>query len=179
MRPAYVALGSNLGDPEKQLCTAVNALAALPKCQLDSVSSVYRSAALGPGTQPDYLNAVVRLHTALSAEALLDALQQIEQQQGRIRDVTWGPRTLDLDLLLYNDQAITSPRLTVPHPQLQHRHFVLYPLREIGGDTLILPDGTALDTLLTHCSEAGLIKTQCQLPCSSFTRHGTPHRNLS
>ncbi len=179
MKPAYVALGSNLGDPEKQLCTAVNALAALSECQLDGVSSVYRSAALGPGTQPDYLNAVVRLHTALNAEALLDALQQIEQQQGRIRDVTWGPRTLDLDLLLYDDQTITSPRLTVPHPQMQHRHFVLYPLREIGGDTLVLPGGTALDALLQHCPEEGLVKTPYQLPYSRLTRHGTPHRNLS
>lgn len=168
MKPAYIALGSNQGGPELQLCNAVIALSNLPLTQLDRVSGVYRSAAVGPGPQPDYLNAVVRLNTELSALALLDALQEIEQEQGRIRSVRWGPRTLDLDLLLYAEESITSPRLTVPHPQMQQRHFVLYPLREISSENLILPGGTHLRLLLQQCSKRGLEKTQYQLPVSTI-----------
>ena len=121
MKPAYIALGSNQGEPEIQLRKAVIALSILPMTQLDKVSSVYRSAAVGPGTQPDYLNAVVRLHTELSAIALLDALQEIEREQGRIRTVRWGPRTLDLDILLFGDLQLDEPRLIVPH---YHMHIL-------------------------------------------------------
>jgi 2-amino-4-hydroxy-6-hydroxymethyldihydropteridine diphosphokinase len=170
MKLAYIALGSNQGGPEIQLRKAVIALSTLPLTRLDKVSSVYRSAAVGPGTQPDYLNAVARLHTDLSAIALLDALQEIEREQGRVRSVRWGPRTLDLDLLLYAGETITSPRLTVPHPQMQQRHFVLYPLREISNENLLLPDGTPLDALLQRCSQSGLVKTLCHLP-ESTTKH--------
>jgi 2-amino-4-hydroxy-6-hydroxymethyldihydropteridine diphosphokinase len=169
MTPAYVALGSNLDNPANQLCKAVLALDGLPKCQLDKVSSVYRSAAVGPGTQPDYLNAVVLLHTQLCAVGLLDALQQIEQEQDRVRDVRWGPRTLDLDLLLYGDKTIESPRLAIPHPRMQQRHFVLYPLHEISGEKLQLPNGTELNALLKQCSMEGLVKTQHRLPVSTST----------
>ncbi|CAA0092691.1 2-amino-4-hydroxy-6-hydroxymethyldihydropteridinepyrophosphokinase [Halioglobus japonicus] len=170
MTPAYIAMGSNLDDPEKQLCRAVIALKNLPNCQLEQVSSVYSSAAVGPGSQPDYLNAVVRLLTPLSAIQLLDCLQQIEHQQGRIRDTKWGPRTLDLDILLYGDSAISSPRLSIPHPQMQHRHFVLYPLCEISGEALTLPDGTTLEALLQQCSRDGLVKTQYPL-CKNTSTH--------
>ena len=163
MTAAYIALGSNLDDPADQLGRAVSALAQLPQSHLDKVSSVYRSAAVGPGSQPDYLNAVALLRTELSALQLLDALQHIEQAQGRVRGIKWGPRTLDLDLLLYGDEVISSPRLTVPHPQMRHRHFVLYPLHELCGNQYVLPDGTALGTLLQHCPERGLVKTRTQL----------------
>lgn len=172
MTAAYIALGSNLGDRENHLRRAVIALAALPRTRLDRVSSVYRSAAVGPGTQPDYLNAVARLTTDLSAIALLDALQRIERDQGRVRDVRWGPRTLDLDLLLYGDETITSPRLTVPHPRMQQRHFVLYPLREISDGDPRLPDGTHLGALLRQCPDDGLVKTRCQLPVGPSGRLG-------
>jgi 2-amino-4-hydroxy-6-hydroxymethyldihydropteridine diphosphokinase len=172
MKPAYISLGSNQGEPEIQLRKAVIALSILPMTQLDKVSSVYRSAAVGPGTQPDYLNAVVRLHTGLSAIALLDALQEIEREQGRIRTVRWGPRTLDLDLLLYGEETTTTPRLTVPHPRMQQRHFVLYPLCEISSETLLLPDGTQLGALLQQCSQRGLVKTPCQLPVSPTPQDG-------
>ena len=91
--------------------------------------------------------------TKLSPIALLDAMQQIEQEQGRVRDIRWGPRTLDLDLLLYGDMKITSPTLTVPHPRMQQRNFVLYPLREISDTNLVLPDGSDLDTLLRQCPD--------------------------
>jgi len=170
MTPAYIALGSNLSEPIRQLRTAVVALDSLPQTQLSRVSSVYRSAAVGPGTQPDYLNAVALIMTALSPIALLDALQQTELDQHRVRDVRWGARTLDLDLLLYGDMIIDSPRLTVPHPRMTQRHFVLYPLCEISDAELSLPGGEQLDTLLQHCSMEGLVKTRYKLRTDSATR---------
>ncbi|MCB1688276.1 MAG: 2-amino-4-hydroxy-6-hydroxymethyldihydropteridine diphosphokinase [Halioglobus sp.] len=174
MTPAYVALGSNLGEPAAQLCRAVSALAALPDCTLDKLSSVYSSAALGPGTQPDYLNAVVRLQTQLTPLELLDALQRIEQGQGRVRDTRWGPRTLDLDLLLYGRRTIDTQRLAIPHPRMQQRHFVLYPLCEISGKDLEFPNGATLETYLRQCPAEGLVKTQHQLRADTPT-HSKSH----
>jgi 2-amino-4-hydroxy-6-hydroxymethyldihydropteridine diphosphokinase len=163
MTPAYIALGSNLGRPQSQLRKAVSALEMLPNTELVRHSSIYRSTAVGPGSQADYLNAVVLLDTTLSPQALLAAMQQIEQQQGRIRDVRWGPRTLDLDLLLYGNQTITGLTLTVPHPRMEQRDFVLYPLREISHTNLVLPNGSDLETLLRQCPDNGLVKTRYQL----------------
>lgn len=161
--PAYIALGSNLGNPKRQLRQAVAALEKLPDSRLQRVSSIYRSIALGPKNQPDYLNAVVLLATSLPPVALLNALQSIEQQQGRVRDVVWGPRTLDLDLLLYGDMRIESARLSIPHPRMQQRNFVLYPLREISDTNLTLPGSMDLDTLMRQCPADGLVKTPDQL----------------
>jgi 2-amino-4-hydroxy-6-hydroxymethyldihydropteridine diphosphokinase len=172
MTPAYIALGSNLSRPQSQLNLAVAALKLLPDTELVRVSSIYRSAAVGPGAQPDYLNAVLLLCTTLSPLALLAAMQLIEQQQGRVRDVRWGSRTLDLDLLLYGDLNITSSQLTVPHPRMQQRDFVLYPLREISGTNLVLPDGSDLDTLLQHCPGNGLVKTRYQLRIDQGRKSG-------
>ncbi len=172
MTPAYIALGSNLRSPQSQLKKAVAALNMLPDTQLIRVSSIYRSAAVGPGTQPDYLNAVLLLETKLSAPALLDAMQQIELKQGRVRDIRWGPRTLDLDLLLYGEANITSLNLTVPHPRMRQRNFVLYPLREISDTNLTLPDGSDLETLLRQCSGNGLVKTRYQLRTNQRTKRG-------
>jgi 2-amino-4-hydroxy-6-hydroxymethyldihydropteridine diphosphokinase len=172
MIPAYIALGSNLCRPHSQLSKAVAALEFLPDTHLERISSVYRSAAVGPGTQPDYLNAVLLLTTKLSPIALLDAMQKIELHQGRVRDIRWGPRTLDLDLLLYGDIKITSSKLTIPHPRMQQRNFVLYPLREISDTDLILPDGSDLDTLLRQCPEEGLVRTQCQLRTNQHPKSG-------
>lgn len=163
MTPAFVALGSNLDQPEHQLQRAVTALAALPDSRLERVSSVYRSKAVGPGKQPDYLNAVARLDTDLTPEALLDALQAIELAQGRERTVHWGPRTLDLDLLLYGDRSIESVRLTLPHPRIHMREFVLYPLREISNTNLVLPGIGDIDTLLQELPADGLTKTPHRL----------------
>lgn len=162
MTPVFVALGSNLDQPEQQLQRAVTALSALPGVRLERVSSVYRSKAVGPGKQPDYLNAVALLATDLKPVALLDALQRIELAQGRERTEHWGPRTLDLDLLLYGDRSIASEHLTVPHPRMHLREFVLYPLREISNTNLVLPGVGDIDTLLQ------------QLPANGLTR--TPHR---
>jgi 2-amino-4-hydroxy-6-hydroxymethyldihydropteridine diphosphokinase len=172
MTPAYIALGSNLRRPRSQLQQAVAALEVLPDTEVVRVSSIYRSTALGPGTQPDYLNAVLLLATKQSPLALLDAMQQIEQEQGRVRNIRWGPRTLDLDLLLYGEMKIASLTLTVPHPQMQQRNFVLYPLREISDTNLILPDGSDLDTLLRQCPRNGLVKTRYQIRTNQRMKSG-------
>lgn len=145
---AFVGIGSNLDDPREQMRHAVAALAKVPGTTLCEVSALYSSAAVGPPGQPDYLNAVARLRTQLDPEALLDELQAIENARGRVRDgPRWGPRTLDLDVLLYGNEVIDSPRLQVPHPEMAKRSFVLYPLAEIAPE-LVLPDGTPLRSLL-------------------------------
>ena len=156
MSTAFVALGSNLSDPPRQLRNAVQAIERLPGTRLIAASRVYRSAAVGPGTQPDYLNAVLRLATSLAPRALLDALQGIERAQGRERRERWGPRTLDLDLLLYDDRRIETGDLTVPHPRLAERNFVLYPLLEVAGGKWVLPDGRELGTLVSDCPRGTL-----------------------
>lgn len=152
----YIGLGSNQSDPAAQLSRAYEALAALPDTALLRCSRPYRSAPLGPQDQPDYINAVALLETALAPLALLDRLQRIEQQQGRIRTgERWGPRTLDLDILLYGNQQIDCERLHVPHDHMHARPFVLYPLAELDPD-LIMPDGTPLQHLLKKCPAEGI-----------------------
>ena len=163
MTPAYIALGSNLGDPPARLKAAIAALDALPQSRLQRVSRVYRSAAVGPGSQPDYLNAAALLLTALPPLPLLRALQEIEAGQGRVRSERWAARTLDLDLLLYGDLALDTPELQVPHPRMAGRNFVLCPLLDIGGPNLRLPDGTDLGTLLRECPRGELEKTCLEL----------------
>ncbi|MEM1113768.1 MAG: 2-amino-4-hydroxy-6-hydroxymethyldihydropteridine diphosphokinase [Pseudomonadota bacterium] len=163
MIDVFVGLGSNLGDPASQLSRAQAALAALPFTRLMALSAVYRSRAVGPGEQPDYLNAVARLTTELSAEMLLDALQDIESRQGRQRVERWGARTLDLDLLFYGDEQLDTPRLRVPHPRIAERDFVLYPLRDLTGTNWVLPDGRELDTLVDSCPPDHLERTDIDL----------------
>ena len=154
----YIGLGANLTTPIAQLQRAVVALQQLPDSHLVAVSSFYGSKPMGPQDQPDYVNAVAAIDTRLLPEPLLDALQQIEQQQGRVRKAErWGPRTLDLDILLYGNDTISSDRLTVPHYGLREREFVLYPLHEIAPE-LSLPDGTVLSSLLAQVALNGLQK---------------------
>jgi 2-amino-4-hydroxy-6-hydroxymethyldihydropteridine diphosphokinase len=129
-----IGLGANLGAALDNLRGAAAALAALPGTRLLAVSRVYRSAPVGPTGQDDYLNAAVRLATELEPEALLDAAQAIEAGAGRVRTQHWGPRTLDLDLLLCGDTVIDTERLTVPHPRLAERNFVLLPLIDLLGE---------------------------------------------
>lgn len=156
MTEVFVAIGSNLGDPIAQARRAVIALAALPQSSLQQSSSLYGSRPMGPADQPDYVNAVVRLKTRLGPLALLDALQRIELEQGRVRkDERWGPRTLDLDLLLYGEQVIQHERLTVPHYGMKEREFVLLPLAELAP-ALVLPCGTPLAELVARCPRNGL-----------------------
>lgn len=131
--PAYIGLGSNLDSPRRQIDTALAALKRLPQTRLIAVSPVYRSAPMGPADQPDYLNAAAALLTRLGAEDLLAELQSIEKAQGRERDgERWGPRTLDLDLLVYGRDQHDSASLTLPHPGIAERNFVLFPLRDIA-----------------------------------------------
>ncbi len=130
----YIGLGSNQAEPLQQLNMAREKIAALRATRLLQSSSIYQSEAFTLDDEPqnDYLNAVLKVQTQLSAIQLLDALQQLENEQGRIREKRWGARTLDLDILLYGDQKINVPRLTVPHIEMQNRNFVLLPLQEIS-----------------------------------------------
>ncbi|MCK7595990.1 2-amino-4-hydroxy-6-hydroxymethyldihydropteridine diphosphokinase [Microbulbifer sp. CAU 1566] len=150
MTRCYIGLGSNLADPAGQLRSALDRMAEIPDTALCGCSSFYASAPIGPGEQPDYVNAVACLETALDAESLLDALQAIENQHGRERTLRWGARTLDLDILLFGNDQIASQRLSVPHPRMAERNFVLEPLAELAP-ALIMPDGTPLPQLLAQC----------------------------
>lgn len=153
---SYIGIGSNQAQPIEQAKQAITALSNIKDTILLMCSSLYRSAPMGPQDQPDYINAVAKLETRLSALELLDALQVIEQEQGRERKaLRWGPRTLDLDILLYADQEIENERLTVPHYGMKEREFVLYPLFEIAP-TLQMPNGTSLIEILKHCDKNGL-----------------------
>lgn len=134
---AYVGLGANLGDPLAQLRAAVTALAALPSTTVARVSSVYRSAPVGYLDQPDFCNAVVALDTALSPQALLEALMVIEHEGGRTREFRNAPRLIDLDLLLHGDRVVDEPHLTVPHPRMADRAFVLLPLAELDPGCMV------------------------------------------
>jgi 2-amino-4-hydroxy-6-hydroxymethyldihydropteridine diphosphokinase len=152
---AYIALGSNLGNPRAQLISAVAAVERLPATVLAACSPAYASAAVGPGEQPDYLNAVIAVDTALPPGELLAALQAIEADHGRCRAQRWAARTLDLDLLVYGEQQIQSEHLDIPHPRLAQRNFVLYPLSDIAPE-LTLPCGTWIGSLLVACPRADL-----------------------
>ncbi len=152
----YIGLGSNLESPLQQLQQALQAMEALPHIRVKAVSSFYGSTAVGPGQQPDYVNAAALLETTLDAHALLDQLQTIEQQQGRTRGPQqWVPRTLDLDVLLFNNEVIATERLSVPHPRMTERNFVLQPLMDLNSE-LTLPDGRALANLLAALPADGL-----------------------
>ncbi|MFB2637493.1 2-amino-4-hydroxy-6-hydroxymethyldihydropteridine diphosphokinase [Shewanella bicestrii] len=148
MTQVFVALGANLEDPKAQLDNAVAALSALAENQSLKVSPYYGSAPMGDVVQPDYINAVASFETSMAPIALLDALQEIENTQGRVRKERWGPRTLDLDLLLYGDAIIDEPRLKVPHYGMKERSFVLVPLAAIAPD-LVLPCKTPLRSLIS------------------------------
>lgn len=156
MITAYIAVGSNLADPVSQAKQAIEALKALPDSEFIKASELYSSTPMGPQDQPDYINAVVEVNTQLTPLELLDQTQAIELEQGRVRkDERWGPRTLDLDIILFGDEVINNERLTVPHYGMKVREFVLYPLAEIA-ENLILPDGTELTHLLKQVDRNGL-----------------------
>ena len=159
---AYIGLGSNLGDPISQVKSAITALEGLEDVSVIACSSLYASPPMGPQDQPDYINAVVELETVLSPHQLLEQLQAIEQQQGRVRHRHWGERTLDLDLLLYGQENINDDVLQVPHPGIALRSFVLYPLAEIALD-LVIPDLGSVEQLLQHCPQGGLKQIESKL----------------
>jgi len=155
---AYIGIGSNLDDPVVRVQAAFRELQRLPATRLTARSSLYGSRPMGPADQPDYINAVAGVETRLPAVDLLHELAQIENRQGRTRGaVHWGPRILDLDLLLYGEQRIATPALTVPHPGLHERDFVLVPLAEIAGD-LDVPGQGPLSTLTARCERHDLVR---------------------
>ena len=145
MTLAYVGLGSNLQDPRRQVERAFEELDALPHTRLVKRSSLYRSAPIGHADQPDFINAVAQLETGLPAERLLAELQQVEQRHGRARSFANAPRTLDLDILLFGSLVVNSPALTVPHPRMHERKFVLEPLYEVAPHASIPGVGTVKD----------------------------------
>lgn len=153
--PAYVGLGANLGDAQATVRAAMAALAELPQTRLLAASSLYRSAPVGYLDQPDFINAVAAIETELAPHALLDGLLSIEQQHGRQRSFRNAPRTLDMDLLLYGERQLHDERLTVPHPRMLERAFVLLPLAQLAPG-LQLPDGHALAALVAACDQTGL-----------------------
>ncbi len=156
MSQAFVALGSNLQNPAAQVRHALTQLAHLPNTRLIRQSPLYRSAPMGPPDQPDYINAVAELETELTAVGLLQELQNLEHAHGRVRDgERWGPRILDLDLLVYGEAQIQTESLTVPHPGIAERNFVLVPLSKIAP-TLNIPGLGFVSELLARVPRTGL-----------------------
>ena len=157
MSQAFIALGANLGDPVATIRAAFEALNELPESRLLACSELYRTAPVGMTGQPEFVNAAARIETTLAPEALLDALLAIEHRFGRIRAERNGPRTLDLDILLYDDLVIDTPRLTLPHPRLHLRAFVLYPLADLAPD-LALPGRGTLAAWLPAVANQGICR---------------------
>lgn len=167
----YVALGANLAGPEGQVRRALVELEQLPRSRMLRVSPLYLTKPLGPGDQPDYVNAVVSLETRLSPRDLLLALQAIEKAHGRVREQgRWGPRPLDLDLLLYGRRRIDEPDLRIPHPEMSRRPFVLVPLADIApGDLAIPGQGRCLTELLAACPRDGIQRLASARACEGAT----------
>lgn len=159
MKPviAYIALGSNLDTPQQQVMDALLALDQLPHSYLLAYSSLYHSAPMGPQDQPPFINAVAKLSTRLEPLELLDQLQAIENQQGRVHKEHWGARIIDLDIALYDHTIMQTERLTLPHPGAKDRDFVLIPLAEISPE-LRFPDGEPINQLIEHCQTFQLKK---------------------
>lgn len=157
---AYIGLGSNLDDPQCQITNAIKAIKQIPKTELLKFSSHYSSKPLGPQDQPDFVNAVAQVSTTLAPMTLLNNLLEIETQHGRVRTGRrWGPRTLDLDLLLYGSEQLHEERLTVPHPEMAKRHFVLGPLMEIAP-ALQIPGLGKVQDLYQAVDDGSLKKLQ-------------------
>jgi 2-amino-4-hydroxy-6-hydroxymethyldihydropteridine diphosphokinase len=157
----YLGLGSNLDHPVDRIRSAREAIGNLSGVDELGFSALYRSAPMGPQDQPDYINAVMAIETTLAPLALLDALQAIETRQGRVRhpNQRWGARTLDIDILLYGSETRASERLSLPHPGLAQREFVLYPLMEIAPD-LEIPGKGRLADLVQQCPRRGLLRIE-------------------
>ena len=156
MVKVFIGLGSNLDEPQVQLQSAIDQLKKTEFIDFIKTSHFYLSKPMGPQDQPDFVNAVVELNTSLTAEKLLDTLQEIENSQGRVRSQHWGPRTLDLDILLYGGEVIKTERLTVPHSGISERNFVLYPLNDLVNSDFEIPNIGNINELLANCTTNGL-----------------------
>ena len=165
MHVAFIGLGSNLGNerngifesPKQQLLNAIQSIDNQTTIHLISTSYFYQTEAIGPGDQPDYINAAIKIKTSLSANQLLLALQNIENQQGRVRKERWGARTLDLDILIFDQLIENSEQLILPHPRAHERAFVLAPLNDLDPN-LVIPKRGNISSLLANCSMQGIVK---------------------
>ena len=146
---AYISVGSNLNNPYQQVKSAIGKLKIADNIYIETISGWYLSDPVGPKNQSRYVNGVIKISTRLSPNQLLKKLHEIEDAHGRIRNVRWGPRTLDLDILLYGSRMMNTKKLTIPHPEMKIRNFVLTPLADIEPD-LVLPDGSILSSLLEN-----------------------------
>jgi 2-amino-4-hydroxy-6-hydroxymethyldihydropteridine diphosphokinase len=156
---ACIALGANIGEPQRQVESGFAALAALPGTSLLAKSSLYRSAPVGYADQPDFINAVAVIETALSPHALLDALLATERAPGRVREFANAPRTLDLDIVLYGEVVVHDAGLTIPHARMMERAFVMVPLAEVAPDTLVPGHGLVRD-LVARVDAASVAQLQ-------------------
>ncbi len=152
MTRVFVSLGSNLGDREQNIRTAVKELGQVQGVQVRRLSRIRETAPVGKTDQPLFLNAVVEIESVLDPEALLDHLMEIERRLGRVRDERWGPRSIDLDLLLYGEERRDGDRLTLPHPRMRERRFVLEPLAELAPDLVIPGDRVTVRERLASLS---------------------------
>ena len=165
MHVAFIGLGSNLGherngifeSPKQQLLNAIQSIDNQTTIHLISTSYFYQTEAIGPGDQPNYINAAIKIKTSLSANQLLLALQNIENQQGRVRKERWGARTLDLDILVFDQLIENSEQLVLPHPRAHERAFVLAPLNDLDPN-LVIPKRGNISSLLANCSMQGIVK---------------------
>jgi len=158
MTTAYIGLGSNLSEPIEQVKNAVKQIEKIAQSQVTAVSSLYLSKPMGPQDQNDYINAIIALNTSLSAIELLNALQAIENEAGRVRkENRWGARILDLDIILFGNEVINSERLTIPHYGMAEREFVLLPLVEIAP-SLQLPNGKSVKLLSQKIANNAMVK---------------------
>jgi dihydroneopterin aldolase/2-amino-4-hydroxy-6-hydroxymethyldihydropteridine diphosphokinase len=154
MPTAYIGIGSNLGDRQKNIQRAISLLRAAPQIRVTAVSSIYETKPVGVVDQPDFLNAALSICTDRSPHDLLNDLQKIESQLKRKRTIHWGPRTIDLDILLYDDKIISSDRLIIPHPEMHKRYFVLKPLSEIAGELIHPKLNKKIKILLEELNES-------------------------
>lgn len=155
--PAYIALGSNLDNPASQLSKAIEKIKQLDELNVIAVSSFYRSAPYGPVEQEDFVNAAIAVLTQQNAETLMHNLLGIEKEMGRERDVRWGPRIIDLDLLIYANESTDTDFLKLPHPEISKRNFVLLPLNDIAPD-LMIADVGRVQALLSECDGGAIEK---------------------
>ena len=155
MTIVYIGLGSNMGNPKQHINSALKSLGDIQSTRIMQTSSLYKSKPVGPQDQADYINAVVQIDTELSPLELLDELQTIENQHGRVRKERWGPRTLDLDILMFGNEVINHERLIIPHPEISKRCFVLVPLAELAPDCVI-PDKGKVKDLISNVDQEGL-----------------------
>jgi 2-amino-4-hydroxy-6-hydroxymethyldihydropteridine diphosphokinase len=163
----YISLGTNLGDREKNLRDAVDLIIQLPHTSLVKQSKIYTTAAWGKTDQPDFLNRVVAISSALLPQQLMESLLLLEERMGRVRNDHWGPRIIDMDILFYGDEVIDSLTLQVPHPEMQHRNFVLVPLNEIAPELIHPVLKKNIAQLLDECSDKLTVLTALQAGISN------------